>query len=528
MEEWDKWDYVYKPKEDIKVEIYENLMIEISLEEFNKVLNTTNNWKAPGNTGISYDLIKHSDNITKEVLVKLMNMCLIKGKMPADWFHGCIYPILKRKDWGGDISLTRSIMLIECCRKLMLKILTLRLTKILKVHNILKGYNFAALKGESCFELIKIVQSILENAILRNKECWMLLMDISKVYDSVSGFLMIKALEHLKLPETFIDLVEQIFYKRKNRVIVNDHYTESYEVGDGLDQGEVWSSILWRIFFDPLLCKLKELEDCTAYNMEAYDIMNINTGTAIKLSEKINHVAFMDDANLISNSKEGLTELYGVCSSFFKLCEINANPKKYELLAISKKLNKHKEADDENESLILDNVKININNTIAGVRFLGIWLNNHASFKSHNNQIENIVKKMINIIKWKRLTAKECVYLWNSVVILMIEYQLQCTVLNNTLVEKLDSKIRNLIKRKCHLAINTSNNIVHDKDFLGCKSIKALQSEALIKGIIYSINNEDLLGRIMKIKIASIKEILWFNGCIFNDIKHIRNNRCKI
>jgi ribonuclease HI len=32
----------------------------------------------------------------------------------------------------------------------------------------------------------------------------------------------------------------------------------------------------------------------------------------------------------------------------------------------------------------------------------------------------------------------------------------------------------------------------------------------------------------MKIKIASIKEVLWFNGCIFNDIKYIRNNRHEI
>jgi hypothetical protein len=159
----------------------------------------------------------------------------------------------------------------------MLKILTIRLTNILKVHNILKGYNFAALKGESCFEPIKIVQSILEDARLRNKECWMLFMDISKAYDSVSGFLMIKALERLRIPETFINLVENIFYNRMNKVIVNDHYTDFYEVGDGLDQGEVWSLILWRIFFDPLLSRLKEFEDDTAYNMEAYDIININT-----------------------------------------------------------------------------------------------------------------------------------------------------------------------------------------------------------------------------------------------------------
>lgn len=58
-----------------------------------------------------------------------------------------------------------------------------------------------------------------------------------------------------------------------------------------------------------MLCKLKEND--TAYEMIAYDyIANINTGSANKMSQKINHVAFMDDANLISNSKENLIALY--------------------------------------------------------------------------------------------------------------------------------------------------------------------------------------------------------------------------
>lgn len=46
----------------------------------------------------------------------------------------------------------------------MFKILTMRLSNIMKCHRILKGHNFAALKGESCFGLIKIAQSILEDA----------------------------------------------------------------------------------------------------------------------------------------------------------------------------------------------------------------------------------------------------------------------------------------------------------------------------------------------------------------------------
>lgn len=61
-------------------------------------------------------------------------------------------------------------------------------------------------------------------------------------------------------------------------------------------------------------------------------------------------------------------------------------------------------------------------------------------------------------------------------------------VLNNSFVDNLDCKIRNLIISKCHLAVNTNNYIIHDKDFLGCRSIKALQLESLIKGMNYLQN----------------------------------------
>jgi hypothetical protein len=106
MKEWDKWKAIYEPIEDIRKEIYENLMVKISLEELDLVLNTVKNWRTPGLSGISYDFIKHSGIITKEVLVKLMNICLFKQEFPKDWLNGCIYPIPKREDWGGDITLT--------------------------------------------------------------------------------------------------------------------------------------------------------------------------------------------------------------------------------------------------------------------------------------------------------------------------------------------------------------------------------------------------------------------------------------
>lgn len=69
----------------------------------------------------------------------------------------------------------RPITLIKTGRKLCNKIITKRLTRILKINNILKGDNYAALEGEST--LIKILNNMLQEAFERKKEIWVLLLD---------------------------------------------------------------------------------------------------------------------------------------------------------------------------------------------------------------------------------------------------------------------------------------------------------------------------------------------------------------
>ncbi|KAG9297262.1 hypothetical protein G9A89_001531 [Geosiphon pyriformis] len=45
-----------------------------------------------------------------------------------------------------------------------------------------------------------------------------------------------------------------------NRVMTDFGLTSGYHVHDGLDQGEIFSPLLWQIFYDPLLCKVKRQE----------------------------------------------------------------------------------------------------------------------------------------------------------------------------------------------------------------------------------------------------------------------------
>ncbi|KAG9305301.1 hypothetical protein G9A89_007796 [Geosiphon pyriformis] len=51
----------------------------------------------------------------------------------------------------------------------------------------------------------------------------------------------------------------------KNRIMMNFGLSKDYKVHDSLDQEEVFSPLLWRIFYDPLLYKVKKHESFFVY-----------------------------------------------------------------------------------------------------------------------------------------------------------------------------------------------------------------------------------------------------------------------
>ncbi|GBC47807.2 hypothetical protein GLOIN_2v29323 [Rhizophagus irregularis DAOM 181602=DAOM 197198] len=196
---------------------------------------------APGSSGITYDFWKKSGNLTRNLLLNIFNDSMAKENVTDEWKKGFIYPINKtsRSNWNQDLNLTRPIVLLETARKIWFKILVNRLGEILTKEQILTNTNFAALKNESTLEPIKIIQAIIEDANNYKKEAWILLMDISKAYDSVNTTMLKRSLERIKLPPNFINIVMDVNLNRFNRVLVNNELTDEYHVEDGIDQGEI-------------------------------------------------------------------------------------------------------------------------------------------------------------------------------------------------------------------------------------------------------------------------------------------------
>ena len=81
--------------------------------------------------------------------------------------------------------------------------------------------------------------------------------DMSKAFDSVGMVPLTHALKRIKLPQLAIDFFINLFKDRKMRIITNFGLSDEFTAKDGIDQGEVCSPLIWRIFYDPLLCRIQ-------------------------------------------------------------------------------------------------------------------------------------------------------------------------------------------------------------------------------------------------------------------------------
>ena len=111
---------------------------------------------------------------------------------------------------------------------------------------------------------------------------------MSKAYDTVHIPLLQKALHRIGIPTQFTNLITNIFNSHRNQVITTIGKTQPYNVEYGIDQDETISPILLRIYYDPLLCHIRN--STLGYSMTA-NTPNPNQ----TLTVTTNVITYMDD-----------------------------------------------------------------------------------------------------------------------------------------------------------------------------------------------------------------------------------------
>src|SRR5256884_6119500 len=347
----------------------------------------------------------------------------------------------------------RPIILLECLRKLFVRVINTRLSNICVNNNILKGLNFAGLPGGTTKTPIHILNNLLEDARDNHKQIWIAMQDMSKAFDSVGMVLLTFALKRIKLPQLAIDFFINLFKDRNMRIITNFGLSDAFTAKDGIDQGEVCSLLIWRIFYDSLLCRIQN--DPTLGYTTAVTWPDTNPNRSRVIKSRIAGLAFADDTLWIGHSQSNLQRIIDISNSFFLLNDIEINGNKSKLMVINPPANQVQATvtmgTKRPEKVLFEHPK-------ELVRYLGVWFSAHNSKKSQLHIIKQEMEKIVAVIRYKSITIDQMVYINNKVLIPRLEYRLSTTLLSEEQARIVYSPVTKAAKKAMGLASTTQTN----------------------------------------------------------------------
>ncbi|KAG9286000.1 hypothetical protein G9A89_022676 [Geosiphon pyriformis] len=139
--------------------------------------------------------------------------------------------------------------------------------------------------------------------------------------------------------------------------------------------GEVFSPLLWCIFYDPLLCEVKRQESVCEYRLVSYYILkNGHAEFQAGLSSFFVADAFVDDTIWVESSQTTTQHILDVASEFYQINDISINNDKTVTIPFNCHVNRL--------SLYISGVSITIAKKGESHHYLGIFLSTEGLLKS--------------------------------------------------------------------------------------------------------------------------------------------------
>ena len=116
------------------------------------------------------------------------------------------------------------------------------------------------------------------------------------------------------------------------------------------------------------------------------------------------------------------------------------------------------------------------------------------------HQYEDIIRSACNVMRFKRLTAEQLKYIWNTVICPRINFRAQLSVLSNSICNRLTSIFRVLFKQKLHLPKSFPSAVLHSRELLGINHLFDQQLLAKSSDVYNQLNAKGLLKKIVLIQ----------------------------
>jgi len=224
----------------------------ISEEEITKNLATTSNKSAPGPTGITYKLLKWCHAASPSCLTTLFNATISLGHHP--WRSATVVPIPKPGKIDYWVAKAyRPISLLECCGKLLEKIVAKRILLDSAHFNLLPARQFGSRDYHTATDAVLSATHTIQTCVKSGNAAGLLLFDIQGFFDNLHVGRLVHIFSLLSFPSSLCAWVRSFLTDHRITLTFNGEPLPEVVLNHGTPQGSPMSPILSAIYILPML-----------------------------------------------------------------------------------------------------------------------------------------------------------------------------------------------------------------------------------------------------------------------------------
>lgn len=227
----------------------------ISMEELTKALLSFPPNKSPGPDGFGAEFYQAFSEKLTPLLLRMLNHSFHENRLPESLYEAHICVIPKKGKDPLDPASYRPISLLNLDHKILTKILSIRLNKI--IIDIIHPDQTGFIPGRPAFGNVRRLLNLLYSDCTEKNKAAILTLDAHKAFDLIEWEYLFNALKYFGFGETFIKWVKIIYLMPKSSIISNNILSKSFQLHRGVRQGDCLSPLLFNIALEPLAIGLR-------------------------------------------------------------------------------------------------------------------------------------------------------------------------------------------------------------------------------------------------------------------------------